>query len=348
MDPRRYLILLCLMPVLLACGFAGFNWFMDPFGIYNPPVVAGLNDVHPATATHGFLHKVEAVKRLRPDAVITGTSRAETCLDPRPEFFQGLTPYNLALPSASVAEQRMLLEFAHSVRPLKRAVITLDFFAFDARKKDTPGFDAARFAAGRPYALLLSLDTVSASLSQLLREKGTQAYIAPNGTRVPDDFAAVAHERGAGWAFRRGRFTDPDADTATRAIGSRAMKQLRDMIGFAHDNNIDAQFVILPLHDTYHAMLKETGQDDFMKKWEHMVQAALKAEARKRGRDVFPLLRFAQRRGYSDEPVPADGDRVTATHWFWDPSHCKSALGDTILRKLAAPSRDGSDTVQPQ
>lgn len=345
---QKYLIQLFAAMGTAVAAVALLNWLINPLGIYQPPVIAGLNDTHPAAQPFSFIQKIESVKRLKPDAIITGTSRAEICLDPKPEFFPGLVPYNFALAAASVNEQRLALEFAQAVHPLKQAVITLDFFAFDARKKDTPGYDAARLspAALSPlralldtYAPLLTADALGASFQQVkfMRTPGRFAYTKPNGAKVPNDFDYIAKKAGAGWPFGRGRFTNPDADTATRAIGSRALGHFRAMVDFAYRNNIDARFVILPLHKSYFDMLKATGQDDFAKRWEQMLRRILRTAAMEAGRPPFRLWDFANWRSHSRETVPLDGDFVTEMKWFWDPGHCKAALGDVVLRKVMEP-----------
>ncbi len=345
---QKYLLRLFAVMGVFIAAVALVNWVINPLGIYRPPVIAGLNDTHPAAQLYAFIQKVETVKRLKPDAIITGTSRAEICLDPKPEFFPGLVPYNFALAAASVNEQRMALEFAQAVHPLKQAVITLDFFAFDARKKDTPAYDAARLshealspvrALHDTYLPLLTIDALDASFKQVKFKRTPErfSYTKENGAKVPNDFDYIAKKAGAGWPFGRRRFTNPDEGTATRALGSRALGHFRAMIDFAYKNNIDARFVILPLHRTYFDMLRTTGQDDFAKKWEQMLRRILRKAGEDAGRPPFHLWDMSDRRAYSGETVPAAGDRETEMKWFWDPGHCKAALGDIVLRQVLSP-----------
>lgn len=347
MSPRAYLGLFSAVTALLLFAVAGFIWIVNPLGIYAPPAITGVNGAHPAAELYSFVQKTEMVKRLKPDAIITGTSRAEICLDPGSRYFDGFRAYNFALPSASVHEQRLMLEFAQAAHPLKRALVTLDFFAFDARKRDTPAYDAARLspaALRQPRAFfdtlspLVSFDMLYAAWLQLsyMDALDRHAYVNDRGLRVPNDYAYIIAKGGAAWPFTRGKFGDPTLEDPTRRIGSAALNHFRAMVAFAYDNNIDAQFMILPLHEKYFGMLKATGQDDFMQRWERMLRRIIKDVAAEKDRPPFPLHDFSFRRGFSDEAVPPAGDMRTRMQWFWDPSHCTAALGDEMLRRIYA------------
>src|SRR5262249_26234959 len=154
--------------------------------------IRGLNDAHPAASSYLRLEKIEAVKRLKPDAIITGSSRADIGLDPKLEYFPGMTPYNFGLPASSIAEQRMTLQFAQAVHPLKEAIITLDLISFNALRLENKQFDPARLspaALAEPHAFfdsygtIVALDTFVASIKHLryIKHPERYSYIEPNG-----------------------------------------------------------------------------------------------------------------------------------------------------------------------
>ncbi len=199
--------------VLAVTGTVGaFNYIVNPLGIYNTPVIAGFNDLHPAATGFTRLYKTEDVKRLKPDVIITGTSRADSGLNPKFAAFGEARIYNFAMPSASINEQRHALEFAQAVNPLKTAIITLDFFAFNARKLENKQFDAARYDVASldetraffdTYGTLLALDTLIASFKHMRYIKKTDryAYALSNGYKVSNDMAYDIAQHGAAKQF---------------------------------------------------------------------------------------------------------------------------------------------------
>jgi hypothetical protein len=58
-------------------------------------------------------------------------------------------------------------------------------------------------------------------------------------------------------------------------------------------------------------------------------------EARRVGRDPFPLWDFSGVNSVTVEPVPPDGEDEHM-EWFWESVHYKAALGDVILENVLA------------
>jgi hypothetical protein len=46
------------------------------------------------------------------------------------------------------------------------------------------------------------------------------------------------------------------------------------------------------------------------------------------------LWDFLEYSDFTAEPVPPPGDRHTATRWFWEPSHFKTALGHLLVARV--------------
>lgn len=256
--------------------------------------------------------------------------------EPAAGFFPGAAVYNIALPSASVHEQLAQLQYAQSIHPLRQAIITLDFFAFDARKKDNADWDFTKLPASTGYADLLSVDTFAASLRQLkyMREPDRYPYTAANGSKVPNDFAYTAAKGGVGWAFRRTRYTDPVLNTATRQVGSRALAEFSAMLDFARAHKIDVILVILPVHGVYLKMEDDTRQAGLVDYWKKLLRERVKQEGDAKGAAPYPLWDFSYRSAFAQEPVPPEGNLTDRMEWFWDPSHCKSSLGDIVLERV--------------
>jgi len=339
-DTRYACLTILLVLALLGAG-ALFNYIINPFGLYDPPVIAGLNDRHPAAQRFPFLEKTAAVRRVQPDILVTGSSRADVCLDVKPAFFPGAAVYNFALPAASMHEQLGQLQYAQSIHPLRQAIVTLDFFAFDARKKNNPDWDFTD--ADVDNTDLLSIDTFTASFRQLkyMQAPDRYPYTAPNGTKIPNDFIYTASKAGAAWPFSRTRYADPVLNSATRQVGSRALKDFSDMLAFARAQKIDLILVILPVHDVYLKMQDDTHQTGLVEYWKKLLQERVRAEAEAANAAPYPFWDFSARSTFTADAVPKTGDLTAQMEWFWDPSHCKSSLGDIVLeRVLALPEGD--------
>src|SRR4030042_578707 len=74
----KYLALATLGSLLL---ISGFNWFVNPYGIYDSPGIEGFNKLKPELTTHLRMTKAYAVRRIKPSAICLGTSRAEVGID---------------------------------------------------------------------------------------------------------------------------------------------------------------------------------------------------------------------------------------------------------------------------
>ncbi len=334
----------------LAAAAAGINFFANPIGIYNPPLIRGFNDAAPAATAYSRLEKTEAVKRLKPDLIITGTSRADIGLDPRPEFFPGMTPYNFALSAATLYEQRRTLEFAGAVHPLKEAVITLDFFAFNARKLDNKQFEPERLtpealsplrAFFDSYGTVVALDTLVASFRNMryVRHLDRYAYSEPNGHKIGNDVAYDVSLQGAAHLF-----SHPPAEKETAVDdfsfaysdvpGDTVFKHLEAMLDFTRQHGIKTILVISPVHEWAIRGFAAEGKSALVAEWKARLAEIVRANAARYGETAYPLWDFAYPNSLTSEPVPTADNKKTQMHWWWDPSHYKTELGDIVLRKV--------------
>lgn len=328
---------------------AGVNFFANPLGMYNPPLIAGFNDAYPAATAYARLAKTEAVKRLKPDVLITGTSRADIGIDPRPEFFPGMTPYNFGLSAATLHEQRRVLEFAEAVHPLKKAIITLDFFAFNARKLENKQFDPERLspAALSPlrsffdsYGTVVALDTLVAALKNIryIRHLDRHAFARPNGHKTSNDVSWDVALNGAAHRFARSPaeneisaedFSFAYSDTP----GDTVFKHLEAMLDFCRQRGIEAVLLLSPVHEIYMRQLEAEGRTALVAAWKTRIAALVRANGLRYGEKPYPLWDFAYRNSITTEAVPAAGDKKTQMKW-WDSNHYKAEVGDIVLGKV--------------
>jgi hypothetical protein len=117
------------IPALLLTAFVTG---IDPYYVFGAPGWQGINAVRPFYEPHVVIAKPYQVRRLRPNAVALGSSRAEIGIDPRHRGWGAANVFNFAMPASTSYD--VLLAFAHAQavgRPLKQAVLGLDFFGFN-------------------------------------------------------------------------------------------------------------------------------------------------------------------------------------------------------------------------
>jgi len=201
---RRYTTMLfaCLaIPPLL---LAAFVVAVDPYYVFGSPSWRGFNEVRPYYEPHVDIAKPYQIRRLKPEAVSLGSSRVEVGIDPRHPGWGTSKVFDFALPSSN--SYLVMLAFLHAQavgQPLKRAVVGLDFFAYNIEHPLSADIFGPRFvdAASRGFATYLDqalperrtrTEASSAASTGLDEQPFSEAlYLAVN----PDVAAAIArHE----------------------------------------------------------------------------------------------------------------------------------------------------------
>lgn len=339
---KRYLtcFLGTLAGVLLL--LAGFNYTIDPYGIYR---AWDEGDVFPAANTYARIHKTERIKRIKPEVALFGTSRTDIGMDPDGAFFDGKRVYNAGLPGAPIYEQRRMLEFTHRVHPLETAVLGLDFLSFNAARSGNRHFEERLVseAATRPvtsffntYNTVVSFNTLLVSIKHLryMDELEKRSYNEANGHKMHKLAEWRAQEFGEWRNFesdRIGRIEDNRLAHLSYAYsdkpGDTTFRHFRAMLDFAHREGIDLYLYFSPIHKSYLDAYKEAGMWDAFEDWKKRITDMARGYG-------YPLWDFATYNPVTTEPIPPKGDTTTRMRWFWDNDHYKEEAGDIILRKL--------------
>jgi hypothetical protein len=335
------------------------NFVVNPFGIYAPPVIKGFNDYYPASNAFPRLHKIESVKKIKPDVVIIGSSRADSGMNPTPEFFGDTKVYNLGLPASTIYEQRRLLEFAQMVHPLKQVIITLDFFTFNATRLENKQFEPDKLTKEalsplrgffNTYGTIASLDTFTTSLKHIryLRKPDRYSYATANGFKRSLDVEYKISQIGAGHRF----VADPNAEAVAGQDNGFSFNYSDDpadttvqhfdaMLDFTRQQGIEVILVISPMHKIVFDNMQTTGSMADFLYWKKRIADITTANAVRFAASSYPLWDFATVNTYTQEPVPAADDATGRMQYFYDGSHYKAPLGDMIFRRIL-----GKDTDQ--
>jgi hypothetical protein len=342
---------------------AGFNALVNPFNIYDGPRLSGFNDYKYKLATHSRLSKAAEVRRLHPDCLILGSSRAQIGLDPAHPAWSDCTAYNLAQNGGTLYEAMRYLQHAEAVRKPRDVVLALDLLMFNIyRPLRQPGFTEERLMTGadgtpnpawrRAYAYdvfsgLLSSQTLKASWATVFPptvsvrrargpEDGFWEYLRPD--------TAFLTRRGQREVFRRNEeafltehwFPAPRHQFRTRdpQSGADTYEYLRTILRLAHRDNVKLSMLISPAHARQWETLRQAGLWNEFEAWKRMLVQVNDDEARRAGHAPFALWDFSGYNTYTTEAVPAEGDRTSEMRWYWESSHYRKELGERVLDRV--------------
>jgi len=162
-----------------------FNFLVDPYGIYNWCSISGVNYAKPMIEKNEKLAKAMLVSKVKPEAIILGSSRAEFGIDPNYSDWEISPVFNLALAGADTYLMKRYLQHAQAVHSLKKVVIGLDFFTFNVRRPRAKDFQEENLAVDasgkfnssfRKEIFLKSLFTLSTTTSSFKTISGAFSY----------------------------------------------------------------------------------------------------------------------------------------------------------------------------
>jgi hypothetical protein len=330
--------------LLLAC-VGGINILVDPYRVFGTPDIAGFNAVKPDFVEHLRLTTPYAIERLRPEALILGTSRVGRGLSPSHPAFKGLRTYNAALPAVSLYEVWRTLQHANAVKPLKLVVLGLDNRMFYAKpdgqgtfSEDRMAVDASGVRQRNPFAArlpdyaasLLSTDALLSSARAVRYQGWASLTLAPNG-----QWTATGDESDAYNGFRvmtLNTFDRYRRYSSGRFDMSLAASPLREILRLCHREDIDLRIFIPPSHVWHWEAMRLMGMTARFDQIRHEIVRLNTEVATEYGRAPFPLIDFS---GYSGPNVEAAPAEEGARHpWYWETVHFASELGDRVLKRL--------------
>lgn len=340
-----YLRTLTLSALVLLGGVAFLNWLVNPFSLFDPPTLPRVNANKPGYIEHLRLTHAYRVAVDKPDCILLGTSRAGRGLRPDHPALDHLHCYNLSLPAISMYEMRRYLQHAQAVRPLKLAIVSVDFRVMNAGPDRSGAFVEARLAVdanGTPQrnplaawapdmvAALLSFSAIEASFDTVRRQGWVKDSLRRDGlwAQIDDHFD---HRTG---------FEAYTRNTLRRFVEAREaedtfhgnMEHFRQLVREAHSHGVDLRLLIPPSHAWHWQTLWQSG---LWPRFEEMKRALVTIndeEALRARRAAFVIHDFSGSQGPALEALPTDtGHKM---RWFWEPVHFKTELGDQVLAEI--------------
>ena len=347
---RRYLIVMVLTLAAVIAAAALLNRAANPYCLFASDWFSAR--VKPETFTHLRLVKAMQTRHLHPQAIILGSSRAETGLDPAHPAWAAQPVYNLGLSDAGIYEIKRYFQHACAVGGLKQAVLLLDFTAFLPGGSNAPDFREDRLAMkadGTPNPALpwkdylvglASWDACVGSAATLLGRGAEKRYL-PDGSRDANaEDARVLSKGGAAKAFAAyEKRALPLMNNGAMTLGTAEMGHLRDTLALARKHHVDLRLAIAPMHARYLEMISIVGQWDLYEQWKREITRLVEEEAAASRLSAVLLMDFGGYDTFTTEEVPQRG----LARYYLEASHFTKTLGDILLARVLSP-----DVGQPQ
>jgi len=372
----KYCLIAAATAFSLLCGVAAFNTVVDPFGMYRLVEIRGFNSHKPAVYHRVRLSKAYDVRRIRPRAIVLGTSRSHLGLRPAHEGWDAaaVPRYNLAFDGATTKEMYHYLLHAHAMGRLRQVVLGLDtYHPTGAPASTRPDFDAqilaephslistARMIAA-DLRLLTSLDTLMASITTIRsQDDGEPEWFAPDGQRLGEVFFRRPGENfrkfgprayfeeidrlevgfkteGRGPAPRKSAVAGPAPELSDNET---SLGYIRRIVEFCRIEHIDLYIFITPEHAHQMEIAAAVGAWTAVENGKRaLVRLLAEDAARHPGEPPIPLYDFSGYSSVTTEPLPDPGSREEMK-FYWDSSHFKEVVGDYVFDRLFSVSRPG-------
>ena len=371
---RRFLEICLVFLLSFLCFTAVFNYFIDPYGLFDTTRINGFNAVKPAAGSHVRIAKPYQVDSFAPRTIIAGNSRPEMGLNPDNDCWpEELRPvFNLGLPGASVYMQARTLQHAIAGNEVSLALWGLDFLDFlgshkaDSNPAKWPPFRAsfedrlrvnADGTENRNYPwkklqdwffVLFSLDTTKDSLRTLFAQGNHHASsIRRNGFNPALDYLDIIAWEGQGVLFQQKNqsvarmFSRTDLNLFHgNDQWSQEFESVRQLLMFTKKNNVKVILFINPYHADYLAALDLSGRWSQFEFWKRkLVEIAEELDVE--------LWDFSGINSLSTEPAPKPREKDTQLQWFWEPAHYRREYGDLMLTKMLKKFCNSGSTNAP-
>ena len=347
-----------LLTALLISMTAVFNGIVNPYLMFNSPVIKNVNEWITENYYKQLLFKIYQLHAIKPVSIILGASQSGVAFNPEslPQ-----PAYNLSVGgSTSYIHYRLLQEAIYSNPHLQVAILETPFFAFNrSDSNNQPDHDLALenrlnlhadgsinrfqpiYASQELFSSLISWDVTRASLRMITKQqdvasKQRGSFIQlRNGQWIQQTPPTVKTAQLIENSWRKSIFNDwlpaPDYQYILPDSHQNAFLYYRKNLQLLYNNNIDTKIVIAPLHASLHIALQETGLWQTFQQWKQNLVSINEEEAKLAGKHPFPIYDYAIINDLTSEEIPSSTQRMK---WFNDSMHPSPALGDIILNEI--------------
>jgi hypothetical protein len=339
---KSYIAIVSMTTSLVLLAAAVINYLVDPLLLYRYPVtdVEMLNRIDQFNNVR--FYKLGHINRLRPDAVILGSSRTANMRPDHPGW-KNNKAYNLSVPGLRIYEMLQFAAHANSNRHLDKLVLGLDFNSFIISEPlFQAGFVQQRIAStaddveSLAYRLqqikdiqstLFSLNMLGLSTSALSHSNSKIRWFKGDGSWESTSTSMTGR---GGYSFVAGNFI---SHNSRRHFDARANLNLfRDLLRFCYHNNIETRLFFTPIHVFFVDFWHQFASRDLWRQVHLDIVNINRDVAAEYDREPFSLHGFGNIDGVNNEPIYRRKDVEKA--WFNDGIHFRANLADNIMRAL--------------
>lgn len=361
MSIKKYSSLFVFLLVFISALLATVNYCVDPYMLFQSKRVEGFNDKKPTVANRSTLYKPYNITTIHPQTIIVGNSRPEMGINPKSACWpaENGTVYNLTFPGLSFYGQIRALFHAVATGDVQHILLGVDFADFLHKKrkinsviwpKNNSDFYKRllvneQFQENKRYwstktkdfsIALFSLDALNDSFMTLMSRSPNSASRTFLGFNPARDYHEIIHYEGAWVLFEQkkkeleNRFYNTGLSIYDSEEWSTELEGIKRAIQLAVKKNIQLTVFINPYHYTYLETIHNAG---YWPEFEHF-KSSLTDTVKKYGNGKVALWDFALYSNYTVSPIPKKGAKTQFFHWFWEPAHYKSELGERMLMDI--------------
>lgn len=331
-------------------GGAAINALVDPYGFFRSPVHDGFNARKPTALFHDRLLKASAARAGGVDCITVGSSRIGEGLPLDHPFFEDCTrAHDLSLAGATATDMAGIVQVAMRHNKLKRVVLGLDIFMFNATRAEIRGSTAALYSDSWPDRLrvatsqLFSLSAVGDSWTTV-RSQDEPAFHRPDGTTDEDFLRLGEAQRDISSRFLRcsrgyifHHLPPPDYVHASRQGEVDTYSTLRALLIDLHREGIEVVIFVPPAHAWNSELIHALGLWGDWENLKRFIFIANRDAATLTNRRPFEYWDFSSYSPATMEPLTGSvGPGEMRFHW--DCSHFKTSLGRLILDQWTKPT----------
>ncbi|MFT4518482.1 MAG: hypothetical protein ACI9JM_000863 [Halioglobus sp.] len=339
---KHYLTSLLLTLSVMVIATLCWTTSVDPFGIYGNDSDAALSRIDQFYHTRST--KPLIVQQKMPSNLIVGSSRTARL---SPSSAKQNTFYNAAIPGATPAEIRQILEYAHFNHPLDSAIIGWDFEAFlPLLPEFRSGFnndlmDAHNLFSLALYSAIAHKRTAFSFIAMMESYKANTAIDNPNKPTYRADGSWHRNQPNNIGPFAFNIISKEKLELfAHDEPLPLQVKEIERTIRFCHDNNIQCQILATPVHLFHFEIFRKTGLMAQWKQWHRRLVSINARVAQVVGREPFPVWAFNAFSPAVNEPIRVA--KELETPWFTDNLHFRPRFGDVMLNDMTSPSTEPS------
>ncbi len=325
---QRYSLYLLGLFLVQSIFFSGFNFLIDPYGIFNTPAMVGINKIKPEKRKQVRLFKAIAVARLKPQMVFLGSSRTEFGLSTSHPVLRQFQPaYNLALPSPNMYEVRRYLEHAIANNQLQQVVLGIDFFMFNVFLANTPDFNENRLEKTEitlqdTINSIYSIDVLLASLVTVRhnhQKPNGLDYFYPDGSRTENRdiiFGNQPMRKIMRAGLQQNTFLAKQNPARRYQLSQKNLNELQTIVNLCREHQINLKIFISPAHATHWESIRVGGFWPVFEQWKREIVK------------IYPIWDFSGYNSITTEPISDDMKN------YLDSSHYTRAIGNLILNRI--------------